>query len=74
MRAAVADKASALLQSVKRTSFQTAELLYVAMAWSDMDNGSYQGKTRAPRPSPVPTLVLVSALLVAHEATMDPVL
>ena len=57
LRAAVVDKALALLQSVKRTSLQTAELLSVAMARSDMDNSSYQGQKRA-----TPTLAFVKAL------------
>ena len=40
----IAEKASTLLQSVRRTSLQEAELLSVAKAWSDMDSTIYLGQ------------------------------
>ena len=69
MRTAVVRKASALLTSVRRSSFQSPELLSVRQAWSDMDNSSWQGQQEAG-----PTLALVTALRRAHDATETPVL
>ena len=56
-RTAVVDNASALLQSVRRTSLPTAELLSAERAWGRMDNTSYLGQKRA-----APNLALVFAL------------
>ena len=61
--ASISEKASPLLQSVKKTSLQEAELLSVAKALSDMGNSSYLGQKKA-----TPTLALVFALRVAHDA------
>ena len=46
MRTAVVRKASALLTSVRRSSFQSPELLPVRQAWSDMDHSSWRGNRR----------------------------
>ena len=46
---AIADKASALLQSVRRTSFQEAEVLSVEKTQDDTNSSSYQGKGGPPR-------------------------
>ena len=41
LRTAVVAKASALLTSVRRSSFHSPELLSVQQAWSDMDHSSW---------------------------------
>ena len=64
MRTAVVRKASALLTSVRRSSFQSPELLSVRQAWSDMDHSSWRGQQEAG-----PTLALVTALRRTHDAT-----
>lgn len=61
--APIAEKVSSLLQSVRRTSLQEAELLSVAKAWTDMESSSYLGQKKA-----APTLALVFALRAAHDA------
>ena len=58
------EKASALFQSVRRTTFQTADLLSVDGAWTSMDNGSYTGRT----------LDVVFALREAHNSVLHTVL
>ena len=67
LRTAVVDKASALLTSVRRTSFHSPELLSVRQAWSDMDHSSWLGQQKA-----TPTLDLVTALRRAHDETQAP--
>ena len=69
LRTAVIETASALLTSVRLSSFQSPELLSVRQAWSDMDHSSWRGKQKAG-----PTLALVTALRRAHDATEAPVL
>ena len=69
MRTAVVRKASALLTSVRRSSFQSPELLSVRQAWSNMDHSPWQGQQRA-----APTLDLVTALRMAHDEGQAPVL
>ena len=68
-RTAVIETASALLTSVRLSFFQSPELLSVRQAWSDMDHSSWSGQQKAG-----PTLVLVTALRKAHDATEAPVL
>ena len=51
-KTAVIDYASALLQSVRRTSLQTAELLSVKRTWADIDNSSEGRPDPRPRHSP----------------------
>ena len=62
-------KASALLTSVRWTSFHSPELLSVRQAWSDMDHNSWLEQQKA-----APTLDLVTALRRAHDETQAPVL
>ena len=69
LRTAVVQQASALLTSVRRSSFQSPELLSVRLAWSDMDHSSWRGQQKAG-----PTLSRVTALRRAHDATETPVL
>ena len=69
LRTAVVQQASALLTSVRRSSFQSPELLSVRQAWSGMDHSSWRGQQKAG-----PTLALVTALRRAHDATETPVL
>ena len=69
LRTVVVGKASALLTSVRRTSFHSPELLSVRQAWSDMDHGSWLGQQEA-----APTLALVAALRRAHDEVEAPVL
>ena len=69
LRTAVVDKASALLTSFRRSSYQYPELLSVRQAWSDIDHISWRGQTKAG-----PTLVLATALRRAHDETQAPVL
>ena len=59
LRAAVVEKASALLTSVRGTSLHSPELLSVRQVWSKMDHSSWQGQLRA-----APTLDLVTACLL----------
>ena len=65
----VIETASALLTSVRRSSFQSPELLSVRQAWSNMDHSSWRGQQKAG-----PTLALVAALRRAHDETEAPVL
>lgn len=65
----IVEKASTLLQSIRRTSLQEAELRYAANAWKDMDNSLYLGQKKA-----AATLALVFALRVAHDAISHTVL
>ena len=69
LRTAVVDKASALLTSFRRSSYQYPELLSVRQAWSDIDHISWRGQKKAG-----PTLALATALRRAHDETQAPVL
>ena len=66
---AVFERASALLTSVRLSSFQPPELLSVRQVWSDMDHSSWRGQQKAG-----PTLALVTALRRAHDEVEAPVL
>ena len=66
--AAVVAKASALLTSVRITSFSPPELQSIRPAWSEMGHSSWQGQLRA-----APTPDLVTALRVAHDEAQDTV-
>ena len=68
-RTAVVAKASALLTSVRRTSFYSPEPLSVRQAWSNMDHSSWLSQQKA-----APTLDLVTALRMAHDEAQAPVL
>ena len=69
LRTEVIETASALLTSVRLSSFKSPELLSVRQAWSDMDHSSWRGQQKAG-----PTLALVAALRRAHDETEAPVL
>ena len=69
LRTEVIQTASALLTSVRLSSFKSPELLSVRQAWSDMDHSTWRGQQEAG-----PTLALVTALRRAHDATETPVL
>ena len=69
LRTEVFERASALLTSVRLSSSQPSELLSVRQAWSDMDHSTWTGQKKAG-----PTLALVTALRLAHDAAKAPVL
>ena len=66
---AVVAKASALLSSVRRTSFSPSKLQSIKRSWSKMGPSSWQGQLRA-----APTPDSVTVLRVAHNEAQDTVL